>query len=96
MLYFMLKWSILALELLVFFSYYFFGVNGINKINLLKNQENILQEEIIDLSKNITRLEEELKLFRFSDSQDFYKEKIAREQLQLGLPHEEIFILNKK
>lgn len=90
----MLKWLILILELIIFFYIYSFGANGSKKINLFKQQVSELNIEITRLNKDIENLEEEFKQIT-EDTDNFYKEKIAREQLQLAMPHDEIYIINK-
>ncbi|HLW72806.1 MAG TPA: septum formation initiator family protein [Candidatus Babeliales bacterium] len=81
---------LLLLEMAAFGHLYFFGSNG---IKVLQNQKNV----VVDLKKNIEllngdvmQLEKEIYAWQ---TDDFYKEKVAREQLQMARKGDELFYI---
>jgi cell division protein FtsB len=77
-------------EIIVCGHLYLFGNNG---ITTLQNQKNIvinLKQEITQLQNNIIQLKEEIHTW---NNDDFYKEKIAREQLQMARKGDELFYI---
>jgi cell division protein FtsB len=77
-------------ELLIFGSIYFWGVDGRPKVYKLCVENSILEKEIKVLNKEIEEIENE-KLAWNTDP--FYKEKVAREQLQMARKDDEIFFI---
>lgn len=77
-------------ELLIFCSVYFFCVDGRPKIHKLCVENSILEEELKVLTNEIDEIENE-KLAWNTDP--FYKEKVAREQLQMARKDDEIFFI---
>lgn len=80
----------LYIEIIIFSFFYLFGSNGLKSLHDLENQNNsltiennLLKQEINELQSNITQW----------DNDPFYKEKIAREQLQMARPDEEIYLV---
>lgn len=80
-----------ALEFLIFFSFYFFGNNGYKKIKNLKIEKQTLEDKIKFLNNDINLLAVEIENFK---KYPFFKEKIAREHLQLAKKNDDIYLLN--
>lgn len=77
-------------EIIVYGHLYLFGSNS---ITTLQNQKDIvltLKQEITQLQNNIIQLEQEIHTW---NNNDFYKEKIAREQLQMARKDDELFYI---
>ncbi|HLC07261.1 MAG TPA: septum formation initiator family protein [Candidatus Babeliales bacterium] len=81
---------LLVVEMAAFGHLYFFGNNG---IKALQNQKVV----VVDLEKNITQLNDEViqleQEMHVWQTDDFYKEKIAREQLQMARKGDELFYI---
>jgi cell division protein FtsB len=82
---------VLTLEIVIFTFYYCFDAHGI--WHLQKKQQEIagLEDEIKGIKQEIHSLEQKIAQW---NTHPFYKEKIAREQLQLAHPHEKIYFLS--
>lgn len=81
---------LLVVEMVAFGHIYFFGRNG---FNVLQNQRNgvvELQNNIVMLDQEVALLEKEIYVWQ---TDDFYKEKIAREQLQMARKGDELFYI---
>lgn len=78
-------------QILFFGINYFFGSRGLQVLRALKHQNEQLQQNVSSATKDIAKLEEELTIWQ---QDPFYIEKIAREQLQLAKPGEEIYIIS--
>ena len=70
-----------CIEILVFVGIYFFGVHGIQALMRLQEENVCLEREIVALKAGVAELESDIHVW---NSQPFYKEKIAREQLQMA------------
>jgi cell division protein FtsB len=82
--------AFLLSELILFTYLYLFGTNGIKS---LKNQEVIiggLMQELHQYEKEIGELEKEITIWK---TDEFYKEKIAREQLQMARKDDKLFYI---
>ncbi len=79
-----------ALEVSVFAGVYLFGPNGLQTMVLLEQENNEQDHEIARLSSEIGICEQKLALCK---TDDFYKEKIAREQLQMAREGDEVFLV---
>ncbi len=80
--------GVVAIELMLFSYFYFFGTHSYKKIcELTQLQENIHQV-ITDLQEEVNQLEKKLYDFKIYP---YYKEKIVREQLQMMRPDEVIY-----
>jgi cell division protein FtsB len=77
-------------ELVIFFSIYFFGTDGLPKLYELCDENSKLSEEIAALNKEVSCLESELLAW---NTDAFYKEKVAREELQMACEGDEIFFI---
>ena len=91
---FTIKQSILriffVLEIAVFICVYLLGAHGVQLILQLKKENRQLSQEIMALNTTINTLEQELFAW---NATPFYKEKFAREQLQMAREGEIIFFL---
>jgi cell division protein FtsB len=77
-------------EVLIFCSVYFFGVDGRPKVYKLCAENSKLEQEIAVLNKDICAIENEKLIW---NADPFYKEKVAREQLQMARKDDEIFFI---
>jgi len=82
--------ALIMVEALVFFAFYCWGSEGVSRLNKLRSENKKLSISIETLAKEVASLEDELTRFA-KDS--FYKEKIAREQLQMAYKNEEILLI---
>ena len=77
-------------EMAAFGYFYMAGKNGLQSLH---KQRGI----VVDLKKNITHLNDEVAHLQQEinvwQSDDFYKEKIAREQLQMARKGDELFYI---
>lgn len=83
--------KLLVVEVVIFIGYYLFGVHGLQAIKCIKRENGMLQESIVHMQKEIAGLENDIVQW---DTNLFYKEKIAREQLQLAREGDEIYYLS--
>ena len=81
---------VLFCELLIFFSVYFWGVDGRPKVHKLCDENQKLEKEIALLNQEITAIEHEKIAW---NTDPYYKEKVAREQLQMAHEKDEIFFI---
>lgn len=80
-----------CIEIFVFAFVYFFGTNGVQAMKRITSEDAGIIHEVQDLKKEIALLEQELMLWRMNP---FYKEKVAREQLQMAKKGETIYYLS--
>lgn len=85
-----LFWTI---ELVGFIGIHFLGPYGVQAHNIEINKINILSKEIDKLSTYVYTLEREI---ADCESSNFYKEKIAREELQMAYPEETIYYVTRQ
>jgi cell division protein FtsB len=78
----------LFVELTAFGYVYMCGKNGFYVLQAQKNAVAQLQQSVDQLKKEIMIIEEEIVAW---ETDDFYKEKVAREQLQMARKGDEIF-----
>ncbi|HSC24766.1 MAG TPA: septum formation initiator family protein [Candidatus Babeliales bacterium] len=81
---------VVLLEITLFTQLYFFGPNGIVE---LRNQEKVvftLKKTIDTLREEVIKVEKEIHAWQ---TDDFYKEKVAREQLQMARKGDELFYI---
>lgn len=94
----MINWStpgsgiriLLVLELIVFGAIYCCGGRGLQSIYYMQQTNHALQQEIQQLQQAIDELQQQQAHWQ---TDDFYKEQVAREQLQLARPHEAVYYL---
>lgn len=86
----MLMKVLLVCEMAVFGHIYFFGSNGITSLQAQKKVVEDLKSDIMILNGEIAQLEKEIFAWQ---TDDFYKEKVAREQLQMARKGDELFYI---
>ncbi len=79
-----------VLEVAVFLGVYFGSSGGLSSLGALKQENSRLAESITRLEGELQKLEQEQKKW---DHTSFYKEKWAREQLQMARPDDEVYFL---
>jgi len=77
-------------EMAAFGHLYLFGKNGINALRKQKAVVVELENNIVALQDEVAQLKEEIYVWQ---TDDFYKEKIAREQLQMARKGDELFYI---
>lgn len=83
--------SFFAFEIILFIFFYFFGAYGLQAMVQLKRENSYLLQEIVSLGQEITHLEQEINAWI---TDPFYKEKVAREQLQMARSGDQIYYLS--
>ena len=81
---------ILCIEMCVFCHLYLFGKNGLQLLQKQKADLSLLEREIARLQKDTELLETDMYVWQ---TNDFYKEKIAREQLQMARKGDKLFYI---
>jgi len=79
-----------GLELIIFFSFYLGGTNGIFSVMGLKGDIIHLNQEMVGLKREIEHLQSTVVA---QARHPFFQEKIAREQLQMARADEEIYLM---
>ncbi len=79
-----------VLEVCVFIGVYMFGPSGLQRMISLKGENDKLNQELSSLKKEVDLWEQKITLWK---SDDFYKEKVAREKLQMARSSDEVFYL---
>lgn len=77
-------------EMAVFGYVYMYGKNGFATLQVQKRVVEQVQKNVEQLKKEIAIIEEEIVAWQ---TDDFYKEKVAREQLQMARKGDEIFYI---
>lgn len=81
---------LLIIEMSGFAYLYVYGVNGIQSLHKQRKMVIGLEKNVVKLKDDIKKLEEEMYVWQ---TDDFYKEKIAREQLQMARKGDELFYI---
>jgi cell division protein FtsB len=76
-------------EIIIFTVLYLFGSHGLQALNNLEKKNTGLKKELNILEKEVETLAKQLNEW---NNCLFYKEQIAREQLQMAHPHEELYL----
>lgn len=84
---------ILSVELVTWSAWYYYGQKGIAAISAMKGNNAVFEQRLNDLRTKIAIHEHEIDQW---DLSTFYKEKIAREQLQMARHNDIIFYLTDK
>jgi cell division protein FtsB len=79
-------------EVMVFIGVYLFGGNGLQYLHRLQNENHKLEHEIIVLQTQVKEIESQIAAWQ---ADDFYKEKIAREKLQMAKKDDQIYFIEK-
>jgi len=74
----------------IFVYVYLYGNNGHYALQQLCNENKQLEEKIDQLSQEVVQLKQEITEWEIND---FYKEKVAREQLQMSRKNDEIYYI---
>jgi len=80
----------LLLEMVAFGYVYMCGKNGICVYRAQKNVVEDLKKDILVLDNEVAQLQKEMHVWQ---TDDFYKEKVAREQLQMARKGDELFYI---
>lgn len=80
----------LVLEMFAFGYVYVCGKNGLQSLRKHKITVTDLKKNIVQLNQEVASLEHEIHVWQ---SDDFYKEKVAREQLQMARRGDELFYI---
>lgn len=81
---------LLLVEMVGFGYLYYFGNNGIQSLHKQQDIVIDLQKNVVALKNEIDQLEHEIYAWQ---TDDFYKEKVAREQLQMARKGDEIYYI---
>ena len=81
---------ILCVQMGVLVYLYFFEKNGLQMLSVQKKERVALEMQLKQLQKEIDALEAEMYVWQ---TDDFYKEKIAREQLQMARKGDKLFYI---
>ena len=82
--------SVVLLELIIFFGYYFFGGRGLPHVRAVRREIAASMQDIAVLEKQIAEKERELSDWH---AYPFYKEKIMREDLQFINPGDIVYFV---
>lgn len=82
--------TIFALEVVLFTSVYWFGAHGIVALQELQQEHATIVHEMEQYRIEIAALEQEVAAWQ---TEPFYAEKVAREQLQMARAQEEVYFL---
>lgn len=77
-------------EVVVFAGIYFFSAQGLRVLQGMQQENEQVQGKIGHLENEIAVLEEEVSEW---EGNSFYKEKIAREELQMAKSNDEVYFL---
>lgn len=80
-------------EIAVFLFFYFLGAQGLSQLHAYKQQNVFLQKDIESLEKEVSDLRGSIAEWQ---EHPFYKEKFAREELQMAYAHEELYLYPEK
>ena len=78
------------IELCVFVGVYLFGPSGLQMMLRLEQENEHLANKLERLAHEVEDWEKKVEVLR---SGDFYKEQIARQQLQMARPGDEIYLM---
>ena len=81
---------LLCVEMCVFGYMYLYGKNGLHILQQQKKTLLVLEGEVAQLQKETLLLENDIHVWQ---TNDFYKEKIAREQLQMARKGDKLFYI---
>lgn len=82
--------KLFILEIIIFIGVYVFGENGYKNISEVNLENQKLLSEIVVLKNEIKVIEKEIQEWQATD---FYKEKFARERLQMAKQGDEIYFI---
>lgn len=85
-----LLYAVLGVELVVFAGFFVRGPQGLQNLSDIYVEQSAMQEGLTQLTQEVTALKQDIDNW---NKHSFHKEKIAREQLQMARPDDEIFYL---
>lgn len=86
-----LLYAVLGAELTVFSWFFIRGNQGLQSLSDIYVEESAIQEGLTQLTQEVASIKQEIDNW---SKHSFHKEKIAREQLQMARPDDEIFYLS--
>ena len=81
---------VLSIEMITLLHMYFFGTHGLQKLYAQKRNMNEIYSTVTQLQSEISELEYDIIEWK---TDFFYKEKIAREQLQMARKDDTLFFI---
>jgi len=78
------------IEVAIFVGVYIFGGNGMQYSHRLECENEELFAEVSALKKEVGQIEQQIVHW---ESDDFYKEKVAREKLQMARKNDQIYFV---
>ena len=81
---------LLMVEMMALGYLYIFGTHGIEELQKQRMIVTDLEKSVVHLKADIEQLENEIHAWQ---TNDFYKEKVAREQLQMARKGDELFYI---
>lgn len=79
-------------EIILFTWFYYYGMCGMREIRRLRVENDQLEQQIGVANDCLAQKEQELAAWQ---SDPFYKEKLAREQLHMAKEGEEIYLVDR-
>ncbi len=79
-----------VIEILCFFGFYFFGAQGLLQLESRKKYNQKIIQDIENLQGLLKELELSISEWQ---TDEFLKEKMAREQLYVARPHETVYVI---
>lgn len=80
-----------AAEISLFSWFYFYGANGVMAVKKIRHENEEIEKLLAVKRDEIQELEKQVYAWQ---TEPFYKEKVAREQLQLARENEQIYCHN--
>ena len=80
----------LGIEIVVFLFFYCISPNGLPLLKKREQENKVIQKCIAQLEKEIEMIEQETNEW---EDDSFYKERIAREQLYMARPDDEVYVI---
>ena len=81
---------VVAAEVAIFSYFYVYGIGGFHVIRELQEKNNDIRQEIACLENEIVGITKDIQLWQ-DDS--FYREKLAREQLHMACPSDQVYYI---
>jgi len=76
-------------EILFFSFFYYYGAQGMHAVFVLQKENMGVEQQVLEIKKEIAQLHDEITVW---ETDSFYKEKLAREQLNMAKSGEEIYL----
>lgn len=85
-----LLYAVLGAEVIVFAGFFIRGPQGLRSLSDMYVEQSAMQEGLAQLTQEVAGLKQDVDNW---NKHSFHKEKIAREQLQMARPDDEVFYL---